>query len=277
LQAQRFDRDEGFRLEIVPLAGRAATTIAFQAADVDLIVADWIWAMRQRGQGADLRFFPYSRALGAVMVREGGPATPCDLKGRPVGVVGGPVDKGWLVLQAYIAQICGFALADETQTLFGAPPLMSRQLDTGTVDAVATYWHYAARLEAQGARRLIGVAEALTLMEMADPPALIGFVWDAGRIQSSRIEALRRAIARASAVLQSSDPEWERLRPLMRVGSDAEFTRLRDTYRAGIQTDWRLADTEAATRLFRLMEEAGGQRFLESAGAFDPAVFPTDG
>jgi len=36
----------------------------------DIIVSDWLWVSRERGLGAKLTFYPYSSALGAVMVPE---------------------------------------------------------------------------------------------------------------------------------------------------------------------------------------------------------------
>lgn len=274
IRANRLDEAAGYRLEVVPLAGKPATAIAFQGGDVDLIVSDWVWAMRQRGQGADDRFFPYSRSLGAVMARpEVGIDDLCDLRGRPVGVVGGPLDKSWLVLRALVQRDCDFDLAEETQALFGAPPLMSRQLETGGVDAVLTFWHYAARLAATGAEPLIAVADAIDRLGIDPAPALVGFIWDGSRTDQEAILRFRASVDAASAELQSSDAAWETLRPLMRVSSDAEYEALRDAYRAGIQTQWSNTDTDAANRLHRMMADVGGEAFIDAAGPFDGQVF----
>ncbi|MEL6478671.1 MAG: ABC transporter substrate-binding protein, partial [Pseudomonadota bacterium] len=134
-----------------------------------------------------------------------------------------------------------------------------------------------ARLEAAGAERMLGVSEALTTLGFENAPALVGFVWDRGRSRAREIEAFRAAVTAAADLLSHSDAEWERLRPLMRVAGEAEFTRLRDAYRAGIQTQWSEADTDSARRLHALLEKTGGQRFRDSAGAFDAAVFDQDG
>ena len=37
------DREVGLNLDVVGLANKDATTIAFNAGDVDMIVTDWIW------------------------------------------------------------------------------------------------------------------------------------------------------------------------------------------------------------------------------------------
>ena len=277
----RLDAKHGYALQVVPLAGKAATTIALQSGDVDAIVTDWVWAMRQREQGIPYRFLPYSRALGALMVRpEAGVETVCDLAGKSIGVAGGAIDKSWLVLQALAKRDCGIDLAAEVTSLFGAPPLMSRQIESGAIDAVSTYWHFAAKLEAAGMTRRYGVDEVLNLLGIAPAPPLIGFVWNEDTIaeQEGLARAFAASVSDASGLLASDDAEWDRLRPQMKAKTDAEFTLLRDYYRAGIVTDWTAADTQAAAKLHEELIGIGGQAYRNTSGPFDPALFPgTDG
>ena len=276
IQSSGLDKAEGYRLEDVPLAGKAATTIAFQSGDVDLMVTDWFWVMLMREDGLDYRFFPYSKSLGAMMGTRDGPAKICDLKGKDIGVVGGHLDKSWLVLQALTVRDCGFNIAKESQALFGAPPIMNRQLEDGAVDAVVTYWPFAARLEAAGYRPLMEVSDALAALGITPPPALIGFVWDGDRTDADLIEAFRRSVAAAAEMLRTDMAEWERLRPLMRAQTDAEFTQLRDRYRAGVTSRWTTADTEAARGILEVLAKAGGEEFMATTGRFDAGAFPAD-
>lgn len=275
IQTHGLDAAEGFRLETVELAGRDASSVAFQAGDADLIVADWIWAMNQRQRGADVRFFPYSRALGAMMVMpEGGVTSLCDLRGKTVGVVGGDLDKSWIVYQALAQRDCGFALRDEAEAVFGAPPLMSRQLVTGAAAAVSTFWHFAARLEAEGAVKLMGAADAIAALGITPPPPLVGFVWDAGRTDPAVAAAMGRAVRAAGALMAADEGEWLRLRPLMQAEDDAAFAALREAYRAGVVTEpWSAADTDAARALHATLIAAGGEGFGRIAGAFDAGAF----
>ena len=51
-----FDRAQGLEVTLLPLASKNATSVAFQAGEVDMIVSDWIWVLRQRaGAGEDQR------------------------------------------------------------------------------------------------------------------------------------------------------------------------------------------------------------------------------
>src|SRR5690606_35241167 len=65
-----FDQKNGFRLEIVPLAGNPATQIAMLGGEVDSIVSDLLWVAQQRAAGADFTFLPYSTAVGGLVVPE---------------------------------------------------------------------------------------------------------------------------------------------------------------------------------------------------------------
>ena len=280
IKERGLDKAEGFVLEVVPLAGKPATTIALQSGDADMIVTDWVWAMRQHQAGTPYKFLPYSRALGALMVDpKAGISDVCALKGRRIGVVGGAIDKSWLVLQSLVREKCGFDLAGESQSLFGAPPLMSRQLESGTVDAVSTYWHFAARLEAAGQTRMIGIEDALTQLGISPPPPLIGFVWNPENLvdRPDLAQRFARAAAAAGAVLAEDDSAWEALRPRMKAANDTEFTLLRDYYRAGIVTNWTAADTAAAEKLHEALIDVGGQAYRKTSGDFIGAVFPDVG
>ena len=223
IKSRGLDKQNGFTLEVLPLAGKPATTIALQSGDADMIVTDWVWAMRQHQTGTPYRFLPYSRTLGAVMVSaDAGIKDVCGLRDRRIGVVGGAIDKSWLVIQALAALNCDFDLVKESRSLFGAPPLMSRQLESGTVDAVSTYWHYAARLEAAGYARLIGVDQVLAQLGIEPAPPLIGFVWNPENLSDrpGLIDAFRQSVVAASEVLATDDTAWQALRPRMNVKSD---------------------------------------------------------
>lgn len=266
-----FDTENGFTLDTVPLAGGAATSVAFQSGDVDMIVDDWVWALYQRDHGVPIEFVPYSNTLGALMARPG-ITTICDLKGKKIGVVGGETDKSWIILQALATRDCGFDITQEAEILFGAPPLMSQQLESGAVDAVSTYWHFAAKLQAVGMPKLVGVHDAMVELGIDPPPPMIGFVWNDDRTDSDLVAAMMRAAEAGRAAL-AEDAAWDALRPMMRVSSDGEFVALRDAFQAGRPGPWTKANTDAAHKLYDLLTELGGEGFKAEAGPFTPEIF----
>ena len=173
-----FDKVNGVDVEIVPYASGDATRIALQGGAVDVIVADWLWVSRQRASGQNLTFVPYSSSVGAVMVApDSGIKSLADLRGKKIGVAGGPLDKNWLLLQGMAKQEHNMDLDAENEIAFGAPPLLAEKTRQGELDAMLNFWHYSARLEADGYQRLVSAEDAAAVLGASGPVSAIGYVF----------------------------------------------------------------------------------------------------
>jgi NitT/TauT family transport system substrate-binding protein len=267
VQHHRLDRAEGIAVEMLPLASNQATTVALQADAVDMIVSDWVWVSRRRADGEDFTFVPYLSSLGAVVVPADSPIQSlADLKGRRLGIAGGPLDKSWLLMRAFTVKQHGFDLDAEVEKVFGAPPLLNQQVLAGRVDAVINFWHYVARLEAAGLRRVIGVRDAARELGVEVDVPLIGYVFRQSWADANEAAVLGfvRAVRKAKQILRDSDAEWDRIAPLMRASDPATFAALRDGYRAGIPERWGAAERRAAARMFDILYKYGGARLVGS-------------
>ncbi len=274
IKHHELDRKNGFELEVLPLASKNATSVALLSGEADSIVTDWLWALRERARGGDLAMFPYSAALGAVMVpNDSNIRTIADLKGKRIGVAGGPLDKSWLLLRARAEALGAGDLARTARPVYGAPPLLNEQLIQGRVDAVLNFWHFAARLEGDGWRRLIGVDDVMSQLGISAPPPLIGFVFSKSKAKADVVAGFAKATREASRLLQTSDEEWQRLKPLMKAASDAQFQALVKHYRAGMLSRWGDRERTAAADLFRLLADRGGEKLVGKNVDFDPGVF----
>ena len=263
LQAIRdggFDRANGFELRVMPFAGNPATQVAMQGGQVDAIVSDWIWVAIQRANGADFTFWPYSTAVGGLMVPDDSPVqTLTDLEGQKIGIAGGPLDKSWLILRAWHRQQTGRDLAEASNPVFGAAPIIQHAAETGEVAGAINLWHFLAKMQAGGMREVIGVADAARDLGLNPGTPLLGYVmrddWIADHPDLAR--GLIRASAQAKALLAQDDAAWNALRPLMEAATEAEFIALRDGWRAGIPPEGQV-DAEDAGRMFALLAELGG-------------------
>ena len=56
-------------------------------------------------------------------------------------------------------------------TTYGAPPLLNKELVSGRLDAVITYWHFSAALEAKGMDRLAELSDLQKDLGMDNQPA----------------------------------------------------------------------------------------------------------
>ena len=68
-------------------------------------------------------------------------------------------------------------LAAAVEPVYGAPPLLNEKVQTGELDAVLNYWHFAARLDAKGYKELVGVEEAISELGGGSVPPQLGYVF----------------------------------------------------------------------------------------------------
>lgn len=268
------DEANGFELELMDVAGSPAAQIAFQGGAADVIVSDWIWVARQRAEGEEIAFIPYSKAVGGVMVPADSPAeTLADLRGKQIGIAGGPLDKSWIILQA-LARQQGFDLAAETGQVYGAPPLIFQAGLSGEVDAVVNFWHFMAKQQAAGMRVLLSVAEAAEALGLDPDTPLLGYVVkdETLRENPELVEGFAAASRAAKELLATDDAAWRELRPIMNAASDAEFEALREGFRAGIPAPGPV-DASDAAEVLAIMAELGGPELVGRADTLPEGVF----
>jgi NitT/TauT family transport system substrate-binding protein len=274
-----FDAAEGFVVEPVELASTPATLVALQAGSVDAVVSDWFWVSRQRAGGADWTFFPFSTAVGALLAAPQSPVhSLADLKGRRLGIAGSAVDKSWLILRAAAQSLNGLDLERDTDKSFGAPPLLDEELKAGRLDAVLTYWPFAARLEAGGMRRIMSVDDALHTLGFESAIPMVGYVVAGHWAAEHRplVLGFVRASRRAEELLAASDEEWTRIAPRTGAHDAAELQKLRDAYRVGIPRHWGDQERRDAERLYALLAKAGGEALAGPAPRLEPGTFLDD-
>ncbi len=276
IAANGFDKAAGVTMQVTYFAGEDASAIAFQAGDVDVIVSDWLDVARLRAEGQDVTFAPYSSSTGAIMVPKDSPIQSlADIKGKRLGVAGGAFDKSWLLLQG-LAATQGFDLARENDLAFGAPPLLSETLRNGGLDAALNYWHFNARLEAEGFRRIAGADDAATALGAEGAVSTLGYVFHekwAGE-HPAAIRGFLAASHQAKERLKGSDAEWNRLHEAGVVKDEGKaLETLRERYRDGIP-DRPVAEEEAdAARLFEVLAKLGGVKLVGRAKALPAGTY----
>ncbi len=280
IQANGLDKAEGIELDITPLASTQGTAVGLQGGSLDLVATDWLFVSRERAQGADFTFAPFTTALGAIMVPPDSPIkTLGDLKGKTLGVAGGPLDKSWLLIVAYALRTANIDLRAETTQEFGAPPLLAARAKQGQIDAVLNYWPYAARLEAIGFTQLIGLEDVVRELGAKGEVAMIGYVFneDWANKNPKAIDGFIRAAAKANELLATSDAEWERLKPIMSENdpsfTEATFEALRRRFREGIPERQVTSEEADAKILYQFLRELGGTKLVGSGTELAPGTF----
>ncbi len=276
IRRHALDTLHGFALDPMILANTDAGRISLMAGTSDIAVSDWLFAAVQRAAGNRLCFAPFSNAYGGIMTGAGSPVrTLADLRGRTLGVVGGPADKSWLIVQAAGRAAHAIDLATAAGVVYGAPPLLGAKLLQGELDAVLTYWNFAAMLESAGLREVVSVAQCAAALGISPRIGLVGFVFHQDWADANRV-AIDGFLAAAGDALQrlaASDDEWLAIRPLMNAGDDALFVRLRDRFRSGIPHEDAAGQQKVAEQMFAILHETGGARATGGIDTLPPGIF----
>jgi len=267
---------ETYRLQVIPMANPQAGKIALQSGAVDIIIADWIWVSYQRSLGRDYTFYPYSNTTGALVVaKDSKIKTWRDLKGKRLAIAGGELDKNSLLLQALMQKQGQGELFQQIEKVYGAPPLLAQQLKQQRVDALLTYWHYAARLQAEGYKVLMTGADILQDLGVDVSVPSIGYVFN--RTWADQHQAAVRAFLvqakQAKDRLCTVDAVWQSIQNLTHAKSVQENQLLRQRYCAGRVTSWGSAERQAADDIYQYLQKISQGRLTGKSAAIQPGTF----
>ncbi|TAL44435.1 MAG: ABC transporter substrate-binding protein [Methylovulum sp.] len=275
LSALQSEPLQDFQLDIHHVANPEAGKIALQSGAVDMIVSDWIWVSRLRATGVDFTFYPYSDTSGALLVPENSAIrTIKDLQGKRLGIAGGELDKNWLLLQA-LAKQGQVDLNTSVEKVFGAPPLLNEQIKQNRVDAVLTYWNFAARLESQGYRQVIDGKGILKGLGITDTVPSLGYVFKQSWALENK-QAVNRfltASRRAKNLLCTSDAAWQKVIPLTKADDAATQTRLRQRYCEGRIEHWGEKEQQAEARIYSMLRTLTNNQLTGQSEHLQPGTF----
>jgi NitT/TauT family transport system substrate-binding protein len=269
------DRKLGLAIETVELASTEAGKVALKGGSADIMLSDWLWVARERTLGDTLVFYPASSALGAVMApAQSSIRSVLDLKKKKLAVAGGPLDKSWLLLQAF-ARRASVDLRQEATIVYGAPPLLSQKALQGETDATLTYWNFCADLESRGFSRAIAMESIVRDLGAKGPIAIIGYAFDGGWAKRNRsiIDHFLAATHEAKELLASSETEWQRLASTLRINDANALANYRQRYSEGIVRRSPIEEEADAHALYLVLADIGGTQLVGPARELPTGTF----
>ncbi len=269
------DEKHGFKLEVQPFADNNGSRVAVEGDAADMAVADWIWVARQRAAGKGYVFFPYSKAVGGLVIPGDSAAKSVkDIEGGKIGIAGGPLDKSWLILRAYAKQKHGMDLKAGTEQVYGAPPLIFKSALGGDYAGAINFWHFLAKMKASGMKELISVDEAATALGLDPDTPLLGYFGKESFFDATPglAQAFYNASRDAKDLLASSDAAWDAIRPRMNAKTDAQFEQLKKDWITGIPERGPVS-AESAGKMLGLMAELGGAELVGDATTVPAGLF----
>ena len=237
LKRQGLDRSNGFELKVQLVADLPASRLAVSSGSVEGAVSDLLWAQARYEAGTAYRYVPFSSQIGEVLVAEDSAIrTLADLRGKRIGVAGGPDGLGWQLLQQ-AASRQGIDLSREAQVQYAAPPLLSQALRRGQADALLTFWQFSARMRGEGGvRTAFALEDLLKSLGLEAQLPVLGYLF--AETWASRNEDLlgrfQLALRQTKTQLAQEPAHWQAIRPLMRAEDEAVFDALRDSFIEGI-------------------------------------------
>jgi len=276
IKRHKLDKKYKFNMSVVPLASANGAKIALQGNSADIVVTDWMWVSRRRADGAPFTLVPYSSSAGHLMVAaQSDIKTLEDLRGKKIGVAGGPLDKSWLFFRAYTKKKIGIDIADIATPVYGSPPLLANKMQRGEFDAILNFWHYTARLEAKGFRSLVSVKDMMASLGASGPTVTIGFAFSDkwANENEAMVKGFLAAVREAVAMLDRDEKVWQEVRPLMKVKDQATFEALQTSFRAGILRRPLLMEQADVGRLYSVLVELGGKKLVGKATNLSPGTF----
>jgi len=275
IKAHALDKRAGLDLQTTELASTEAGKIALKGGSADIILSDWLWVTRERALGDGLAFYPYSSTLGAVMVpAQSSIRTIDDLKGKTIAVAGGPIDKSWLLLQAF-ARRSGVDLRKQATPVYGAPPLLSQKALQGETDATLTFWNFCAELEGKGFKRAVAMDEVMKGLGARGAAAIVGYVFDEAWAARNRdaVSRFLKVTLEAKEILAASDADWQRLAPRIGTTDGATLAIYRRHYAEGIPRRPIADESNDAKTLYRALADIGGADLVGPAKELDAGTF----
>ena len=262
-------------IDTLELASTEAGKVALKGGSVDLILSDWLWVARERSLGDTLAFYPASTALGAVMTpAQSSIRSVLDLKDKKLAIAGGPLDKSWLLLQAFALR-AGIDLRKQAVIVYGAPPLLSQKALQGETDATLTYWNFCAELENRGFSRALAMENVIRGLGAKGPVAIVGYAFDGNWASrnTSTVERFLAAVHQAKEVLAGSETEWQRLAPKLRLSDASAVAIHRQRYSEGVLRRPLTEEEADARALYLVLADIGGTQLVGAARALPPGTF----
>ena len=145
----RFDAKHGLNVEMDFVAGPGGLYTKMKTGNYDVATGAWLTTaiLRARGNKVTQIYSMTDMSAQGTVVQTGSSIKGYgDLKGKRIGIFGGPTGTTTFMLRTLSKKFYGFDLLKDSKLQFGAPPLLWGALGKGELDAVTTLDPYITRM-----------------------------------------------------------------------------------------------------------------------------------
>jgi len=279
LKQNGLDKKNGYELELVKLASKNAQLISLQANEVDIIVNDWIWVNKQKANKKEFLFYPYSKALGTIMVNKNSNIKRLkDLENKELGIAGGAYDKTWLLFRAYYKKTYGKELHKELKTVFASPPILHKMMIDNSLNASINFWHFNEKLPKNSFKALIEIKDILKEFGVDKDISFVGWVFskELAIKKANLVKAFIKSTNESKDLLHNNDKEWDKIRTLMRVKDNDIFESLKSGYKKGLIKEFKKKSVDDLEKIYEILSQEAGANYISEESPFDRDIFYLD-
>lgn len=232
----------GIDVDLIRVASPAASYTVMQTGDFHIGFGGWLGIALLREKGFKLsNVYSVSGYAVRVMVKADSPLkSVADLKGKRVGLFGGPGAVTTWLFRVVSVKFFGFDPTKETKIHFGAPPLLIGMLDRGEMDAVLILEPFVTQLLETGNYRSIADPGKIW-QEKTGQEAMLVAVTVNEPWAKANAEIVRRFLAayKEALVYLKTKPEvWREIAKAMRVKTDKGAKLLYESTAGSFITRW---------------------------------------
>jgi NitT/TauT family transport system substrate-binding protein len=148
-------------------------------------------------------------------------------------------------------------------------------MERNAVDAAINFWHYNARLSANGFKLLVSVPQMLAELGITNKVPLLGWVFEQEWAAEHKVKltGFLQASKEAQQLLLFCDDEWQRIRPLTKAENDQVFIALKNEYRTRLLDKFGTDEIKASSQIFSVLAEQGGRNLVGKATTLAEGTF----
>lgn len=280
MEKQGIDKKYNLVLEKRKVVSVSALYTSLRAGEVDVGFGAWISIALFRSKGAPLtNVYSMYGYTNDVLVKADSPLKSfTDLKGKRVGLFGGPAAGTTALFRLECIKFFGFDPLKESKIQFGAPPLLKGLVAKGEVDAALLLDPIIVSMLETGKYRSIGNIGDIYREKTGQQLMLVSVVANENFAKKNP-DAVKRFVKayKESVLYIKSHPEiWSWLAKAVRIKTDAGARLLKNRVEPKLLTRWDEAFIQYHTKFGQQLGATLGKRFWPgvSPGTFSLEFAP---
>jgi NitT/TauT family transport system substrate-binding protein len=224
MQSRGIAAKHGIEMDVMEVASPQASYTAMQTGEPNIGFTGWVVIASLREKGFKLtNVYSVVSFTNDVMVKEGSPIkTLADLKGKRVGLFGGPNSATTWLYRMMVQKFHGYDPMKDSKIHFGAPPLLMGMLDRGDLDALLALDPFISRMLESGQYRSIADLGKIWREKTGQNPLLVTVTVNEDWAKANR-DVTRRfilAFREALTYLKTTPEAWTPLAREMGLKTD---------------------------------------------------------